>query len=161
MFHLTVPWWEFVVRGVAVYFFLLAMLRMTGTRQVGQLAPIDLILLLILSNAVQNSMNAGDNSLLGGLISATTLIMLNWLVSYASFHLPWVENAIEGTPLELVRNGKVAQDVLDREKITQAELETALRLAGSFDIAKVRRATLETNGHVSVCATDNGSSGSA
>ena len=68
MFSMSVPWWEFVVRGVAVYLFLLVFLRLTGRRQTGQYAPFDLVLLLILSNAVQNSMNAGDNSLIGGMI---------------------------------------------------------------------------------------------
>lgn len=66
---MTIPWWELVVRGVVVYGFLLIMLRISGKRQVGQMAPFDLVLLLVLSNAVQNSMNAGDNSLIGGLIS--------------------------------------------------------------------------------------------
>ena len=70
MWQLAVPWWELVVRGVIVYLFLLVFLRLTGKRQTAQYAPFDLILLLILSNAVQNSMNAGDNSLTGGLVSA-------------------------------------------------------------------------------------------
>jgi uncharacterized membrane protein YcaP (DUF421 family) len=72
---------ELVVRGVVVYGFLMIMLRISGKRQVGQMAPFDLVLLLVLSNAVQNAMNAGDNSLVGGLISAATLIGLNYLVS--------------------------------------------------------------------------------
>ena len=150
MFSLSVPWWEFVVRGVAVYVFLLFLLRISGKRQVGQLAPIDLILLLILSNAVQNSMNAGDNSLLGGLISATTLIALNWLVAYACYRYPAFEMALDGKPLVLVSDGKVAQDILKNEQISQAELLTALRLSGCFKISDVKLATLETNGHVSV-----------
>ena len=74
MFNLAVPWWELVIRSVVVYLFLIVLLRITGKRQVGQLAPFDLVLLLVLSNAVQNSMNAGDNSLIGGLIGAMTLI---------------------------------------------------------------------------------------
>lgn len=150
MFNLSVPWWEFVVRGVVVYAFLLVLLRMTGKRQVGQLAPIDLILLLILSNSVQNSMNAGDNSLIGGLISATTLIAVNWLVSYASFRNAAVERVIDGHPLVLVRDGRIAVHVLDAERITRAELDTALRLAGSFSVEDVKLAMLEPNGHVSV-----------
>lgn len=152
MFNLSVPWWEFVVRGATVYFFLMVMLRLTGKRQVGQLAPIDLILLLILSNAVQNSMNAGDNSLIGGLISATTLILVNWLVSYASYRNTAIEHALDGTPLVLVRDGIVSKQTLDDEQITEAELKTALRLAGSFKISDVKLAMLETNGHVSVWA---------
>jgi uncharacterized membrane protein YcaP (DUF421 family) len=155
MFNLSVPWWEFAVRGIAVYFFLIAMLRLTGTRQVGQLATIDLILLLILSNSVQNSMNAGDNSLIGGLISATTLIALNWLVSYSSFRNPKLEALIDGQPLVLVRDGMPVQKILDQEQITKAELETALRLNGVFDVKEVKVATLEPNGHVSVCSSNS------
>jgi uncharacterized membrane protein YcaP (DUF421 family) len=85
MLNLAVPWWEFIVRGVVVYAFLLVLLRVTGKRQVGQLAPFDLVLLLVLSNAVQNSMNAGDNSLAGGLISATTLVGINYAVGVETF----------------------------------------------------------------------------
>jgi hypothetical protein len=84
MWNLSVPWWEFVLRGTVVYGFLLVLLRVTGKRQVGQLAPFDLVLLLVLSNAVQNSMNAGDNSLVGGLISATTLVGANFVVGLAT-----------------------------------------------------------------------------
>ena len=75
MWQMSVPWWEFVLRGVVVYLFLLVFMRLSGKRQAGQYEPFDLILLLILSNAVQNSMNAGDNSLVGGLISASTLML--------------------------------------------------------------------------------------
>lgn len=155
MFHLSVPWWEFVIRGIAVYAFLLAALRLTGKRQVGQLAPFDLILLLILSNAVQNSMNAGDNSLIGGLISAATLVTVNWVVSYLSYRVPAFEAAIDGTPLVLIRDGKTADQTLEGEHISQAELMTALRGSGCFKISDVKLAMLETNGRVSVWTNDN------
>ena len=85
MWNLAVPWWELLVRSVVVYAFLLGLLRLTGKRQVGQLAPFDLVLLLVLSNAVQNSINAGDNSLLGGLFSATVLVGLNYLLGLATY----------------------------------------------------------------------------
>ena len=78
-------WWEFVIRGVSVYLFLLVFQRLTGRRQTSQYAPFDLVLLLILSNAVQNSMNAGDNSLIGGLISAGTLLACHALLSRLSY----------------------------------------------------------------------------
>ena len=152
MFSLSVPWWELIVRGVGIYAFLLLLLRMTGKRQVGQLAPMDLILLLILSNSVQNAMNAGDNSLVGGVIIATTLIAVNWLVSYASFRSSALEQVLDGEPLILIRDGRIAQHILDKEHITRAELDTALRIAGSFSVADVKLAMLETNGHVSVWA---------
>src|SRR5437588_11458023 len=85
MWDLAVPWWELIARAVLVYLFLLVLLRLTGKRQVGQLAPFDLVLLLILSNAVQNAMNGGDNSVLAGVILATALVGLNGLVGYATF----------------------------------------------------------------------------
>src|SRR5437764_396315 len=75
MWNIAVPWWELILRSTIVYVFLLVLLRVTGKRQVGQLAPFDLVLLLVLSNAVQNAMNAGDNSLIGGLIAGATLMM--------------------------------------------------------------------------------------
>jgi hypothetical protein len=73
MWNMSLVWWEFVLRGIIIYFFLIVLLRLTGKRQVGQLAPFDLVLLLVLSNAVQNAMNGGDNSVIGGMISAVTL----------------------------------------------------------------------------------------
>src|ERR1700687_3867234 len=98
MWNIAVPWWELIVRSVVVYAFLLILLRLTGKRQIGQLAPFDLVLLLVLSNAVQNSMNGGDNSVLGGLISATTLIALNFLVGYLVYRNKRLELLIEGQP---------------------------------------------------------------
>src|SRR4030088_3109243 len=80
MWRVALPWWEFILRGLIVYIFLVVILRLTGKRQVGQLAPFDLVLLLVLSNAVQNAMNGGDNSITGGVISATTLGGGNWIV---------------------------------------------------------------------------------
>src|SRR5436305_13085681 len=98
MWVLAMPWWEFVLRGVVVYVFLIAILRITGKRQVGQLAPFDLVLLLVLANAVQNSMNGGDNSLVGGLISATTLIAVNYGVGLLTYRCKKLESMIEWRP---------------------------------------------------------------
>ena len=88
MLEMSVPWWEFVLRGVVVYAFLLVFLRVTGRRKIGQYEPFDLVLLLILSNAVQNAMNAGDNSLAGGLLSAATLILCHSLIARLTYHVP-------------------------------------------------------------------------
>src|ERR1700687_1151779 len=102
MWNIAVPWWELIARSVVVYGFLLILLRLTGKRQVGQLAPFDLVLLLVLSNAVQYSMNGGDNSLVGGLISAVTLVGVNWLMSLATFRNKRLETLIEGRPEVLI-----------------------------------------------------------
>ncbi len=150
MFNLAIPWWEFVVRGVVVYVFLLLLLRITGKRQVGQLAPFDLVLLLILSNAVQNSMNGGDNSLVGGLVSAATLVGLNGLVGLLTYNNKSIEVLVEGRPEVLIHNGRLFEDVLRKAKLTHHELNAALRRGGCACIDDVHTAILENNGSISV-----------
>src|SRR5450432_4580056 len=102
MFEPTVHWAELIARGLMTYVLLLLLLRITGKRQVGQLEPFDLILLLVLSNAVQNAMNGGDNSVGGGLISAVTLVMLNYAVGMATYRSKTLEAIIEGRPDVLI-----------------------------------------------------------
>ena len=150
MLTLGIPWWELVVRSVLVYAFLLVILRLTGKRQIGQLAPFDLVLLLVLSNAVQNSMNGGDNSLVGGLISATTLIAVNYAVGYATFRSKRIEEIVEGRPQVLIHNGHLFEDVMAKSQLTHHELEAALRQAGCAGIGECHSAILENNGAVSV-----------
>ncbi len=152
MWNVAVPWWELIVRGVVVYVFLLALLRITGKRQVGQLAPFDLVLLLVLANAVQNSMNAGDNSLVGGLITAATLIGLNFLVSLVTYRYKNLEAIIEGRPQILIHNGKLFEDVMAKAQLTHHELNSALRRSGCSSVAEVHSAVLENNGAISVVA---------
>src|SRR6266852_6239262 len=119
MWEIGLPhWWEFLVRAIVVYGFLLILLRLTGKRQVGQLAPFDLVLLLVLSNAVQNSMNGGDNSLVGGLVTATTLVGINWLVSLATYKNKKLETLIEGRPELLIHNGRLFPEVMEKAKLT-------------------------------------------
>ena len=152
MWQLSLPWWEFVVRALVVYAFLMVLLRITGRRQIGQLAPFDLVLLLVLSNAVQNSMNGGDNSLVGGVLSALTLVSVNWLVGYVALRNKRLARTIEGRPEVLIHNGHVYRDVMERERLTQSELDAALRLAGCGSIEDVHFAVLENNGQISVRA---------
>jgi uncharacterized membrane protein YcaP (DUF421 family) len=150
MFNLAIPWTEFIVRGVVVYVFLLVLLRLTGRRQVGQLAPFDLVLLLVLSNAVQNSMNGGDNSLVGGLISAATLVALNFAVGSLTYRSKRLEALIEGRPQLLIHNGTLFEDVLRSAKLTHHELNAALRRGGCACVDDVHSAVLENNGSISV-----------
>jgi uncharacterized membrane protein YcaP (DUF421 family) len=152
MLNMAVPWWELIFRGVVVYLFLLALLRITGKRQVGQLAPFDLVLLLVLANAVQNSMNAGDNSLVGGLITAATLIGLNFLVSLVTHRYKKLEAIVEGRPQILIHNGKLFEDVMAKAQLTHHELNAALRRSGCSSVAEVHSAILENNGAISVVA---------
>jgi uncharacterized membrane protein YcaP (DUF421 family) len=147
---LAIPIWEFVLRGSVVYIFLLVLLRLTGKRQIGQLATFDLVLLLVLSNAVPNSMNGGDNSLVGGLISALTLVALNYLVGIATSRSKRLEAFIEGRPEVLVHNGGLYPHVLMRAQLTRHELDTAIRAAGCASIKDVHVAILENNGSITV-----------
>jgi len=150
MWNLSVPWWEFILRGIIIYALVLALLRVTGKRQVGQLAPFDLVLLLLLSNSVQNSMNAGDNSVLGGAISAATLVGLNYLVGVVTFRSKKFEALIEGRPQILIHNGRVDESVMRSAQMTHHELEASLRRAGCLCAAEVKLAVLENNGDISV-----------
>lgn len=150
MFQLSVPWWEFIVRGIVVYAFLLFFLRITGRRQIGQYDPFDLILLLILSNAVQNSMNAGDNSLIGGLISALTLIGCHALMAQISWRSPRVARWMDGKPQVLIHAGQLNQQLMRTEQLTPDDVQAALRAAGCLHTYEVQQATIETSGQITV-----------
>src|SRR5437773_4558932 len=150
MWQLSIPWWELILRVVIIYTFLLVLLRLSGKRQVGQLAPFDLVLLLVLSNAVQNAMNGGDNSLLAGLISAVALVLMNYFVGLATYKSKRVEALVEGRPEVLIHNGRLFADVMEREKLTHHELNAALRAAGCACVEEVHFAILENNGVISV-----------
>ena len=150
MWNMSVPWWEFVLRGIGVYVFLLIFLRATGKRQTGQYAPFDLVLLLILSNAVQNSMNAGDTSLVGGLLSASTLIGCHVALSHLTYRFRRLERLIDGRPRVLVQDGKVDEALMERERISPSDLASALRAGGTLHAHEVARATIEVNGQITV-----------
>jgi uncharacterized membrane protein YcaP (DUF421 family) len=146
----VLPWWELLLRGVIVYAFLLVLIRITGRRQTGMMTPFDFILLLILSNTVQNAMNGGDNSLGGGLFLAGTLVVINWLMLLLSRHYRLVHWALVGRPVFLVRDGEIQEKVMHRERITHHELMSALRSAGLANIEQAKDVILETNGSISV-----------
>ena len=159
MFQLAIPWWEFIVRGVVVYAFLLVFLRLTGRRQIGQYDPFDLILLLILSNAVQNSMNGGDTSLIGGLISALTLIGCHVLISRLAWASPRLARWLDGKPSVLIRDGQLDKSTLNDERLTLDDVQAALRAAGCLHTHEVERATIETNGQITVVLRNRDSAG--
>jgi uncharacterized membrane protein YcaP (DUF421 family) len=138
-----------VLRAVVVYVFLMIALRIAGRRETGQMTSFDIVLLLILSNAVQNSINAGDNSLVGGLVSAATLLVLNWAMGVAACRWPWFERLIEGQPVRIITDGKIHENALARERITVAQLRSALRKQGIDGITYCKRAVLEPDGTLS------------
>lgn len=150
MWTMSIAWWEFILRGIIIYVFLIALLRLSGKRQIGQMAPFDLVLLLVLSNAVQNAMNGGDNSVIGGIISAVTLVGTNWLVGLLTFKSKALESLVEGRPDVLIHNGKLFEAGLEHAKLTHHELMTALRKGGCSCVEDVHAALLESDGTISV-----------
>ncbi len=150
MFNMSLPWWEFIVRGVVIYVFIILLLRIGGRKQIGQLSPFDLVLLLIISNAVQNSMNGGDNSLVGGMIIACALVSINWIVGYLNKKNKKVSHFIEGRPEVFIHNGRVHQDILDKNNMTPDDVSAILRKNSIVHIEDVRYGVLEVNGAISI-----------
>lgn len=150
MMHLSFPWYEFVFRALSVYLFLLIFIRMLGKKQTAQMTPFDFVLLLIISNAVQNSMNGGDVSLLGGLISAATLLGLNLFFGWVVYRSKRMEDLIEGKPEFIILNGKLNQSVLKSELLTLTDVESAIREQGCEKIEQVEWAVFENSGKITV-----------
>jgi len=151
MFHLGLPVAEKMLRAVIVYFALVALVRVAGKRELAQLNPFDLVVLLTLSNTVQNAIIGDDNSISGGLIGAATLIGINYLVVRFLYGHERLERLVEGDPDVLIENGEVLHDRLRKELITLPELETAAHKQGFTSLADVDRATLEPGGSISFC----------
>jgi uncharacterized membrane protein YcaP (DUF421 family) len=150
LFDLAMPWWEFVLRAAIVYVVVLAMVRLSGKRTLGQFTPFDMLLLVLLGNAVQNALLGSDQSVGGGLLLAGTLITLNWLAGWIGARSPRAERFLEGEPVILARDGQVHRDVLRRELVSHADFEKAMREADCDDPARIRIALLETDGRITI-----------
>lgn len=153
MLHLLVPdvpVLEKLVRSVIVYVFIVLAFRLTGKRQVGQLTPFDLVVLLVLSNAVQNALIGNDNSLGGGLVGATALLVLNYLFVELTYRSKRLRRALEPSPTILVHDGRILEAHLHRERLTHDDLHAAIRRSGFVDATAIRFAVLEANGGISV-----------
>jgi uncharacterized membrane protein YcaP (DUF421 family) len=159
IFELSAPWWHFVLRAGVVYVLVMVLVRASGKRAVGQFTPFDLILLILIGNAVQNGINGGDNSLTGAVIMASTLIALNYAVAFLTSRSARVERVVEGVPVVLARKGRLFEAVLRRELVSRDDFKEALRLNGLNDVADVELALLETNGSISVVPREEGTAG--
>jgi uncharacterized membrane protein YcaP (DUF421 family) len=150
IFVTQVPWLEIMLRAATIYTLVIFGLRVTGKRQIGQLTPFDLVLLLLISNAVQNAMTGPDTSLLGGLIAAGTLLILNSTFGTWVRRSRFFQHLIEGSPTVLINNGHVIDSHLRKENIIYDELKQALREHGVLEFDDVRSAVLEVDGSISV-----------
>ncbi len=150
MWHASFPYWQFVLRAAVVYLFVLFLLRLGGKRQIGQMGAGEFVAILLISNAVQNSMNGNDGSITGGLLLAAVIVSLSVLVEYATYKSKKLENIIQGRPTLLVHNGCVIQHNLDRELLSLSELKALLRRQGVHHLDDVAAAVLESDGYLSV-----------
>ena len=147
MFHLHLPLLEKILRPVIVYVFLIGFLRLFGKRELAQLNPFDLVVLLSLSNTVQNAMIGDDNSVSGGIIGAFSLLAINWLLSRLLFNMPKLNQAFEGSASVLIRHGVVDWEEARREALTEIELRSVLHKQGFNDFSEVEKCVLEPNGN--------------
>ena len=145
LFTPDIPIAEKLLRTAIVYLFLLFGLRLAGKRELSQLNPFDLVVLLLLSNTVQNAIIGNDNSLIGGIVGGGALLIINAIVVRTLYHYGKLDQ-IEGKPETLIRNGRLVRHHLERELITVAELEAAARRQGIESLAHVHECRLETGG---------------
>jgi uncharacterized membrane protein YcaP (DUF421 family) len=161
MFHLHLPVIEKLLRPVIVYLFLIFFLRLFGKRELAQLNPFDLVVLLSLSNTVQNAMIGDDNSVTGGIIGAFALLAINWVLTFVLYKLPKVDKVIEGTETVLIRRGVVDWKAMKKEALTELELKSVLHKQGLNDFAEVEKCVLEPNGTFYVEEMEPGSDDAA
>ena len=152
MFVLGLPILEKVLRPIIVYVFLIVGLRLSGKRELAQLNPFDLIVLLTLSNTVQNAIIGEDNSVTGGIIGATSLLAINYLVVRFLYDHRKLDQLVEGRADILVEDGKVHEHKLKRELITKEELAAAARKQGFETLSEVRQCVLEPGGTLTFIA---------
>jgi uncharacterized membrane protein YcaP (DUF421 family) len=146
---------EIALRTSAIYVLVLVGIRLTGKREVGQMTPFDLTLLLLLSNSVQNAMTGGDNSLVGGIAAALVLLTLNFLLAEVSGLNRRFRKIIQGSPTLLIHNGQCITPHMAKEHISMDELERALREHGVSCVGDAALAVLEVDGSISVLKYDD------
>ena len=149
MFDMNLAWWELVARALAVYAALFIMMRVTGKRAVGQFSPFDLIVVLLLAQAVAGSLTGGDESLQGGVIVAATLMVVNLLTDVVTSFSRKAEKVLEGREVLVGRNGRIFDDVLKANLITRSAVEAAMRHA-DVHLDEMEMAILEADGTISV-----------
>jgi uncharacterized membrane protein YcaP (DUF421 family) len=154
MWELQVPAWELMIRATAIYLAVLVALRLFGKREVGQFTLIDLVLILLLANAVQPAMTGPDTSLTGGLVIIVTLVIVNRAIALARAKLPFVQRLVESPPTTLARDGKWVPGALEREELSAEDVLMALHEHGLTKVSEVKLAVLEGDGMISVVPID-------
>ena len=156
MFDLSVPLWEIVLRTIVVYVVVLVLLRLGGKRELGQMSPADLVVILIIANAVQNAMNGGDVSLIGGVVSATTLVGMNLVLGRFGRSIPLLGHLVVEEPTLLLQDGRPIPENMKSEHVDVEEIEMAAREHGITDLSEGAAAVLEIDGSLSIIPKKGG-----
>ena len=156
MFDLGVPLWEIVLRTAVVYVVVLGLLRIGGKRELGQMSPADLVVILIIANAVQNAMTGGDVSLIGGIVSAATLVGMNLVLGRFGRTIPILGGLVFEEPTLLLQDGHPISQNMEREHVDFEEIEMAAREHGIADLSEVAAAVLEIDGSISIIPKKGG-----
>ena len=149
-------WWEIILRTAIVYVVVLVLLRIAGKRELGQMSAVDLVVILVIANAVQNAMTGGDNSLLGGVLAASTLVAMNLVFGRVAYRVPLLSHLFTSEPTLLIDDGKLVRAHLEHENISRDDLEMAARERGIDDLDKVEAAILERDGSISIITKESG-----
>ena len=155
LFQLAIPAWELAARSVVIYLALLIGLRLFGKREVGQFTLFDLVMVLLVANAVQPAMTGPDSSLTGGLIIIAVLLALNWTLGYLRLRSPILRHALESHPTVIAQDGHWLPAALEREGVETEEAEASLREHGIESVADAKLVILEVDGSISVVPTSS------
>ncbi len=155
LFQPAIPAWELVVRSVVIYLALLIGLRLFGKREVGQFTLFDLVMVLLVANAVQPAMTGPDSSLAGGIIIIVTLLGLNWTLGYLRLRSPILRHVLESHPTVVAQDGHWLPAALEHEGVEMEEAEAALREHGVESVAEAKLVILEVDGSISVVPTSS------
>lgn len=149
----SLPFVHILIRAAVVYIFVLLLLRLSGKRQIGQMGPAEFVALLLVSNAVQNSMNGGDNTITAGLVLAAVIMGLSGAIGWLSYRSKRVADLVQGRPVMLVYKGELVAHNLAKSRVALRELRVMLRHQGIEDFKGIHEAILEANGTLSVLKT--------
>ncbi len=153
--QIAIPPWEIVIRSTAIYLALLVGLRLFGKREIGQFTLFDLVVVLLVANAVQPAMTGPDSSLIGGLLIIGTLLVVNWGVGTLRLRSPFFRRILQPHPTVVAQDGRWLQEALRREGVDEDEAKMALREHGIEDIRDVKLAVLELDGTISVVPVES------
>jgi uncharacterized membrane protein YcaP (DUF421 family) len=156
VFGIHAPIVEIVYRTIIIYGAIVIGMRVTGARQLGQMTPFDLVLVLLIANAVQNAMVGSDVTIIGGLTAAVTLLALNRVVAFTTDRIPMLRKALEGEPVIVLNNGKLIKKQIDRAGLTEDMIMQSIREHGFDEAKEVRLAVLEVDGTISIVPVGGG-----